>query len=126
MKFVFLLFSLVVIINSCDQSGKYKNDLLSNDKAVICKACYELGELKDTSAVRLLLNQSMDPRVTHHHKFKGMSVYQCKMSALQKISGIKTNFDYRPDTTIINVYLNWAITKGIIQSELDVNVLYDN
>ena len=68
--FIFISFGLLFCC-SCDQKKDYKVDLLSDDIVKIDKACFELGEAKDTSAVRLLLNHLKDPRITNNLNFKG-------------------------------------------------------
>jgi hypothetical protein len=107
-------------------NNNYKEDLLSSDPGVVCQACFELGKAKDTSAVRNLLTQISNPRITHKVNFKGMSAYQCKIGALRKISGIETKSNYNVDTAIINIYLDWAVNQKFIKSRAEVNIAFDN
>jgi len=106
---------------------KYKQDLLSNDMIKIDKACYELGKLKDTSSIKLLFTQILDPRISNDLRFKGMSVNYCRLIALRKISGIdferKIN-QFGPDTAATYFYLDWAIKHGYLKSKSDVNIFY--
>ena len=72
------------------------------------KACYYLGEAKDTISIPYLLKKIDDPRISHHINFKGMSVYQAKITALRKIT--EQNFgqiNYQPDSLIIKKWEKW-------------------
>ena len=84
------LLSVIASISftACSSSEDYKKDLLSDNQNKIDNACYELDELKDTSAVKPLLTKALDPRISTNLKFKGMSVNYCRLVALKKISGV--------------------------------------
>jgi hypothetical protein len=116
-----------ILINSCNSTENYKRDLLSDDKNKIDKACFELGEAKDTSAVKLLLTKALDPRISHDIRFKGMSVNYCRLIALKKISGIdigrKIN-QFGPDTTATLFYLNWAVKQRHLKDTSEVDISY--
>jgi hypothetical protein len=117
-------FSLLV---SCTKTNMYKQDLLSNDVDKICKAAYKLGETQDTTSVRLLLTKILDPRVSHDIRFKGMSVNQCRLGALRKISGLQYKSkpgDYKTDTLASELYLNWAINKGYVKDKSEISLNY--
>ena len=124
MRNIFVLSALVVsvLFFSCHD---YKKDLTSGDKTKIMEACFELGEAKDTSAVKSLLTKIIDWRESTNLRFKGMSVYQCRVGALRKISGIQTNYNYYPDTAVVNIYLKWAIQKGFIKNIDEIDLYYD-
>lgn len=119
--FIFISFGLLFCC-SCGQKKYQKVDLLSDDIVKIDKACFELGEAKDTSAVRLLLNHIKDPRITHNLHFKGASVYQCRIGALRKISGLdfEKKITHEIDTNAINFYIDWAINNGHIKDRSDI------
>jgi cell division protein FtsL len=126
-KVLLLLIVVSVVLFSCSPTYKYKEDLLSNDVASICKACYELGKAKDTSAVKLLLTRILDPRISHDLRFKGMSVAQCRTAALTKISKInvlRKGNEYMPDTAAVYFYLEWAVKKGHLKQKDEVNIYY--
>jgi hypothetical protein len=122
-----LLFSGLFILFSCSSNKKYKQDLFSDNVAKICKACYELGEAKDTSAIKPLLTRILDPRISHDIRFKGMSVAECRLGTLKKISNIdalKKDNTYIPDTAAAKFYLNWAVQKGYLKDKNDVDIYY--
>lgn len=116
-----------ILLTSCTSTEKYKNDLLSDNKNKIDNACYELGELKDTSAIKLLLTKALDPRISTNLKFKGMSVNYCRLGALKKISGVDIGrrFDqFGPDTVATNFYLEWAVKQGYLKDKSEVDINY--
>ena len=127
-KTLLLLTSAQLILFSCNSTEKYKQDLPSDNVTAICKACYELGEAKDTSSVKLLLTRILDPRVSNDLRFKGMSVAQCRLGALRKISNIdviKKEKSYIPDTAAVDFYLDWALKKGYLKSKNEVDINYN-
>jgi len=118
----------IILLASCTSTEKYKKDLLSNDKDKIDNACYELGELKDTSAVRPLLTKALDPRISHKLKFKGMSVNYCRLTALKKISGadMERRIDqFGPDTAATQFYLDWAVKQGYLKDKNEIEINYN-
>jgi hypothetical protein len=124
-----ILFILeTILLTSCTSSEKYKKDLLSDDINKIDNACYELGELKDTSAIKLLLTKALDPRISHNLKFKGMSVNYCRLGALKKISGVEIGRkidQFRCDTTATQFYLDWAVEHGYLKDRNEVDINYN-
>jgi hypothetical protein len=116
MKNLFYLSILFVFLFSCVNSDQEKiNKLLKkNDKTSIIEASFLIGELKDTTYIPFLLKDCYDYRITHHMKFYGVSVYQSKMVAMKKISGVAPPLEitYLPDSTVINYYSNLAKSKG--------------
>lgn len=122
-----ILLAGFILLNSCKSTEKYKKDLLSDDKDKIDKACHELGEAKNTSAVKLLLTKALDPRISHNVRFKGMSVNYCRLMALKKISGVHIGrkIDQSgPDTLATLFYLDWAIKQGHINDRNEVDITY--
>jgi hypothetical protein len=117
----------LVLISSCNRSEKYKSDLNKNNHpSVICIAAYELGEAKDTSAIKPLLNNILDARMSTNLKFKGMTVCYCKLGALKKILGIEppvkiNQFDL--DSAAVKYYLDLVVNKRLINTE-EVNINY--
>jgi hypothetical protein len=124
----FIVFiSLVFVVFACNMNEKYKRDLQSNNVNKIDNACYKLGESKDTSAVKLLLTNILDPRMSTNLRFKGMSTSYCRLGALKKISGLDMGRpidQFSPDTTAVFFYLDWAVHKGFIKDRADVNIYY--
>jgi hypothetical protein len=116
----------LLILISCSNTENYKQDLLSNDKEKIIKASYELGEIRDTSSVKNLLNKALDPRITHNLKFNGMSVNYSKIRALQKISNnaYKGKINQHEVDTIATIFFrDWAIKNKYLKNkeEIDIN-----
>jgi hypothetical protein len=116
-----------ILLISCTSPEKYKKDLLSDDKNKIDNACYELGELRDTSAIKPLLAKALDPRISTNLKFKGMSVNYCRLGALKKISGVDIGRkidQFGPDTAATNFYLDWAVKQGYLKDKNEVDINY--
>ena len=92
--------------------------MLNSDKAYeVCIAAFHLGERKDTVSVRDLLCNLDDPRITHHLKQKGMSIYYCKAGALRKISGLEIDIKQHelPDSLVIKTFTNWALENELLR-----------
>ena len=106
---------------------KLKKDLYyKNHPTIIDKAAYELGERKDTSAVKALLTNILDTRMSTNLNFKGMTVCYCRLIALKKISGLQPPLSldqFEVDTTAVEFYLDWAIKENYIntRNEIDIN-----
>jgi hypothetical protein len=112
---------------SCSNSDVYKKDLLSGDKLKIIMACYPLGESNDTSSVKDLLNEALDPRIAHHIRFKGVSVNYARLTALQKISG--NQYDrkinqFNVDTIATFFFRDWAIKNRYLKDKNEVYIYY--
>lgn len=109
---------LFIFLLSCTESKQERiNKLLNkNDKTSIIEASFLIGEIKDTSYVPILLKNCYDCRITHHMQFYGISVYQSKMIALKKISGVAppSEATYQPDSSIVNYYTAWAKSRGYL------------
>jgi hypothetical protein len=117
----------LVLIFSCNRSEKYKSDLNKNNHpSVICKAAYELGEARDTSAIKPLLDNILDVRMSTSLKFKGMTVCYCKLGALKKILGVEPPFkinQFDLDSAAVKYYLDLVVNKGLINTG-EVNINY--
>ena len=123
----YLLFTLglTVLISSCFHD--YKNDLLSDDKNKIMKACYKLGEARDTSAVKFLFTKILDPRISNNLRFKGMSVSYCRLTALSKIAGLNPERkikQYEVDTLAVYYFLDWAVKEHYLKDKDEVDIKY--
>lgn len=119
--YTFPVFIVVCILGCSKQKDNLtlKKMLKSNDKAQIIEATEHIAYNKDTSMIGDLLEQSFDPRITHVITHKGMSVYQVKMGAMEKITGISppNKITYKPDSVNIKFYLNIAIKHGWLKEE---------
>jgi hypothetical protein len=116
-----------LILSSCSNTEEYKQDLLSGDKRKIIEACYELGEKRDTSAVKNLLYQALDPRITHDSRYKGRSINHIRIFALQKISNnqYQRKIDYKHVDTIATLFFrDWAIESKYLKDETEVDIYY--
>jgi len=124
---IFIIFSFVL---SCRNMADfdYMKGIKSNNKDSICISCYQIGERKDSSAVKYLLNSMNDPRVSHNIRLYGMSVYYCRAIALNKISGLNLKIEQSsmPDTNIIDIFTRWALKEKLISSKdsIDYNPKY--
>ena len=122
-----LLTVLALLLFSCTSTEKYKRDLQSGNINEIDKACFKLGEAKDTSAVKLLLTHILDPRTSTNIHYKGMTVNYCRLVALRKISGVdlgrKIN-QFWPDTAATLFYLDWAVKNGHIENTSEIDIYY--
>jgi hypothetical protein len=123
-----LLLSFLVYYILRPSSGKLIKDLnYKNHSTDIIKAAYELGERKEISAIRPLLENILDHRMSTNINFKGMTVCYCKLVALKKISSLqppaKLN-QFIIDTAAARFYLSWAIKDGYIKQGDEVILNY--
>jgi hypothetical protein len=91
------------------------------------KACYALGEARDTSAVKSLFTRILDPRISNDIRFKGMSVCYCRLTAIRKIAGRdpeKRINQYEVDTSAVYYFLDWAIKEHYLTSKDEVDIDY--
>lgn len=98
---------VTLLIFSCSDRSKNINDLLkSNDTDKLVEAFYLIGEKRDTNYIKYIFENPIDARVSNKLKFKGISVYQSKMTAIKKITGISPPnvITYIPDPTIVAFY----------------------
>lgn len=91
----------------------------SNDPDKMVKGFYLIGEKKMIEYVPEIFQKIDDPRISHHINFKGISVYQSKVTALSKMSKLEPprKITYKPDTVIVNFYSKWASEKGYLKNE---------
>lgn len=107
-----VLLSLLISCFPKDNSGietLIKSDRLE-DKM---RAYYLIGEEKDTNYLQFLIEDINDSRVSNHLNFKGMSMYQCKVNALKKISNLEppNEVTYKPDSVNIIFYKDWVLQR---------------
>jgi hypothetical protein len=124
-----ILFAFIgfLFLSSCSNNVNYKQDLLSGNRDKNITACFELGEKKDTSVVKNLLNKALDPRITHNIKYKGVSVNYAKLMELQKISGYQYRrkiTQFQVDTIATLFFIDWALNKEFIKNRNEVDIYY--
>jgi hypothetical protein len=81
--------------------------LKSKDKDDVIFGAYKAGECGNKIFIPLLLKDAGDERRSTNLRFLGITVYQSKMSALQKILGVDppSKITYKVDSSIIKFYL---------------------
>ncbi len=125
-----LLSGLLLYFVLRPSNQKLKNDLnYKNHPTIIDKAAYELGERKDTSAVKALLTNILDMRMSTNVSFKGMSVCYCRLTALEKISGVRPRLrldQFEVDTAAVQFYLDWAAKEKYIKPKTEIDINYPN
>lgn len=74
------------------------------------------GKYKWQVAVPLILKDPYNPKISHHIRFKGLSLYQSKMSALKNISGLgpPNKVTYKVDSSVVRFYQDWALKEGLV------------
>jgi hypothetical protein len=118
---------LIFIFNSCMQVDDVKKNLVSGDRDLIIESAIWIkeNEIKDTSVVIALLTHILDSRISTSVKYYMQTPYLTRISALEKLTGIrysdKINED--PDALIVDFYLDWAVKKGFIKTKNDINVV---
>ena len=120
---VLLIFFCAVVFYSCD----YKKGLLSTNKTELIETCKKAGDYRDTSAVKLLLRKSLDPRLSTDLRFKGFSVNYFRIQALEKISGLNLGRkidQFGPDTAATMFYVDWAIKNGFVKDLQEADIYY--
>lgn len=123
-----LLFLSLIFISflSCKKKNEfdYMKGINSYNKDSIIISCYHIGERKDSSAVKDLLNGINDPRISHHLRYYGMSVYYCRAITLNKISGLNLKIEQEsmPDVKIIDTFIQWALKEKLILSKDSVHI----
>lgn len=99
---------ICVSIISCNSENKIIELLNSKAKDDIISGANKAGESGKIKFVPYILKNADDGRISTNFNFKGISVYQAKMKALEKI--LKTNpideITYKPDSAIIKFYIS--------------------
>lgn len=103
---------------------KLLRGLNSCDVDSICVSSYYFGEQQDKSVIRELLTGINDMRVSHHIQHKGMSVYYCKVTALNKITGldIKVKQTDYPDSITVQKFITWAFDNKQLDDIETINL----
>lgn len=120
MKKPFLIFFLALIFSCNDDMSDTKTVQIlkesPNQSKITDKyldACSKINQ-GDTVFVEFLLKDLKNVATTHNYKFKGITVYQAKMNALRRISGLEPprKITYKYDQDIVDFYTDWAINNG--------------
>lgn len=108
----FILFSCTRIIDEQTLIEMFG----SKDKKQVLLAIDYVSDHQQVHMVKYLLSDALDPRIVHDIGYKGMSIYQIKMGAMQKLTGVKSfkKITYKPDSSIVNFYLDISIKNGWI------------
>jgi hypothetical protein len=88
----------------------------SKDKRQLLTAIDYVSEHHQVHMAKYVLIDALDPRIVHDVRHKGMSIYQIKMGAMQKLTGVKPlkRITYRPDASVFRFYLDISIRNGWI------------
>ncbi|WP_261512643.1 hypothetical protein [Chryseobacterium paludis] len=112
-------FLIILTLFSCIKNDKDKiiELLNSDDKTKIMKGCSQLKSEKDTIFIKYLFKDITDERISHDAEFYGISVYQAKIGALKRISGLPSpnKNTYEFDSLNTAFYKKWAINKGYLK-----------
>ncbi|GGH33027.1 hypothetical protein FAZ19_23560 [Sphingobacterium alkalisoli] len=116
---IWCILFLFVSIFSC---GRHLDDatlskmLEGEDKQQIIEATRYVVDHKKVELVGALLKNGLDPRITHDLRYKGMTIYQIKMHAVQKLMEVPPpkKIDSEPDSVVFNFYLRLARNKKLI------------
>jgi hypothetical protein len=115
MKYSTLVLILVIIAcNDKPNYNKINSLILSNEESKLIEACNDLKTIEDTVFVSALLQNPYDTRISHDIRYKGTSVYEAKMRALRRISGLTPPniINYKLDSSNVDFYVKWAKEKG--------------
>lgn len=95
----------------------YRSQLLQNDKDTLIEACYFLGENYDDKSIPLLFENIYDPRITNDVRYNGLSVYQARMIAINRILGLNyaKNINYKPDSALVDEFYRIATKLDMIE-----------
>lgn len=112
-----LLIVLFILISCKESNDSIKKKMESDSKLEVVEGNYLAGKYRKTELVYLLLENPYDPRITHHYRFNGMSIYQSKMTALKNISGLEPPHEitYRPDSVNVEFYIHWAEENRLVK-----------
>jgi hypothetical protein len=108
----FYILAFVFWAVSCTSDTEIIRLLKSSNHNDVILGAFEAGETGDRKFIPLLINNADDPRTSNMLEFKGFSVYQEKMLALQKIfkKSPPVRITYMPDSVVIHFYIELAKT----------------
>lgn len=110
MKGKFLLFSLLLIFIGCNSDDEIFRLLNISNKNDLILGAYKASKSKNRKFVTLLLKNADDRRMSTNIRFKGFTVYQEKMFALEQIfqKSPPAPISWSTDSVVIKFYLDLA------------------
>ena len=98
----------ILIITSCNQNDEIIKLLSSDETNDIVAGAYKAGETHEKKFVPFLLKDAYDPSMSTDLFYKGITVYQAKMTALEKILNVKAPkvITYQPDSAVLKYFMN--------------------
>ena len=95
-------------MTSCNTDKEIIELLKSKNKDEIILGAKKAGASGKLEFVPYLLDNAVDWRMSTNISFKGVTVYQAKMKALQKIfkEFPPTEITYKPDSSVIKFYIS--------------------
>jgi hypothetical protein len=101
-----LLIAVIVIYFGCNSDSRIEKLLSSENLNDNINGAIKAGDKGNKKFIPLLLKNAADWSMSTHISFYGVSVYQAKMRALEKIFKISppTEITYKPDSAIIKFY----------------------
>lgn len=115
MKYVlFIVFFLLLSCTRVISEKKLIEMFNSKDKRQLLTAIEYVSEHHQVHMAKYVLIDALDPRIVHDLRHKGMSIYQIKMGAMQKLTGVKPlkRITYKPDSSVFRFYLEISIRNG--------------
>ena len=102
-----MTFCIGLFSASCSDNKEIFRLLKSTDKEDVIQGAFQAGESGDKHFIPLLLQNAADPRRSTDIFFKGITVYQSKMIALQKILKLSppNEISYKIDSNVIKFYI---------------------
>ena len=76
---------------------------------------------RDTALIPLVLVNPYDQRESSRLPYKGQTIYQAKMEAMQRISESSppAKITYKIDSSIVSFYTTWAKSKDYISDSTE-------
>jgi len=118
-KLIAVLFMLLSF-NTNNKKDSIQTLLGSENATDLIEAYSYINKIDDTIYIEEMFKNPYDARVSNDLRFKGISVYQAKMNAFKRMSGIEPPhiINYKVDTVNVHFYLNWASSKSYISRDL--------
>jgi hypothetical protein len=112
---IFMMMPFLFI--NCNSDQRITKLLKSNNINDIIKGARKAEKSGKVKFIPYLLNDAGDPRRSTSLQFKGVSVYQAKMEALENIfkKSPPQKIDRKVDSTIIEFYRKLAYEKGFLK-----------
>ena len=103
-------FISIFLFISCRNDTEIIRLLKSSNHSDIILGAFKAGEAGDKKFVPYLLSNADDPRASTTLQFKGFSVYQEKMGALEKIFKRQppVKISRQPDSVVIKFFIEMA------------------